>query len=129
MAQFNKAGSITRDRCALRVDVDGWKLGELVIGARDVSELLAGRAVDVSFVQARPGREAFVGYAGTAQLSRSGKAINVRIESRLFTAPLQQVKGVIDGRRTGAVLSTPAPIIDADRAQREAIDAGLIRSF
>jgi hypothetical protein len=129
MQQFTKAGRITRDRHALRVEIDGWRLGELVIAAADVPKMLNGHAVDVQFVQERPGREVFIGYAGSARISRSGKAINVRIESRMMTAPLKAVQKVITGQQLAARLSAPAPIIDADEEQRRPIDEGLIRSF
>jgi len=129
MQQFTKAGRITRDRHALRVEIDGWRLGELVIGAADVPKLLNGREVDVNFVQQRDGREPFIGRAGTARISRSGRAVNVRIESRLMTAPLAQVRKVLSGQQLAARLSAPAPIIDADEEQRRPIDEGLIRSF
>jgi len=117
--------STTHCRCRL----DGWQLGELVIAAADVPKLLNGHAVDVQFVQERPGREVFIGYAGTARISRSGRAVNVRIESRLMTAPLAQVRKVLSGQQLAARLSAPAPIIDADEEQRRPIDEGLIRSF
>ncbi len=126
---FRPCGKIQKHHDALQVQVDGWRLGELVIAAADVPKLLNGRVVDVQFVQERPGREVFIGYAGSAALSRSGKAVNVRIESRLMTAPLKAVEKVITGQQIAARLSSPAPIIDADRVQREAIDAGLPRSF
>ena len=126
---FKPVGKIEKVHDALRVQVDGWKLGELVIAAADVPKLLNGREVDVNFVQQRDGREPFIGYAGTARISRSGKAINVRIESRLMTAPLAQVRKVISGQQTAARLSAPAPIIDADREQRRPIDEGLTHSF
>ena len=129
MQQFTKAGRITRDRHALRVEIDGWQLGELVIAAADVPKLLNGHAVDVQFVQERPGREVYIGYAGTARISRSRKAVNIRIEARLMTAPLKAVEKVIAGEQAAARLSSPTPIIDADRVQREAIDAGLPGSF
>ena len=129
MQQFTKAGRITRDRQALRVEIDGWQLGQLVIAAADVPKLLNGQEVDVNFVQQRDGREPFIGHAGTAVLSRSGKAVNIRIEARLMTAPLKAVEKVITGQQLAARLSAPAPIIDADREQREAIDAGLPGSF
>ncbi len=129
MQQFTKAGRITRDRHALRVEIDGWQLGELVIAAADVPKLLNGHAVDVQFVQERPGREPFIGYAGTARISRSGRAVNVRIESRLMTAPLAQVRKVFSGQQLAARLSAPAPIIDADEEQRRPIDEGLTHSF
>ena len=129
MQQFTKAGRITRDRHALRVEIDGWRLGELVIGAADVPKMLNGDEVTIHFVQQRPGREPFIGYAGSARISRSGKAINVRIESRMMTAPLKAVQKVITGQQIAARLSAPAPIIDADEEQRRPIDEGLIRSF
>jgi hypothetical protein len=82
MTQFVKVGRIEKVHDALQVQVDGWKLGELVIAAADVPKMLNGHAVDVNFVQQRPGREVYIGYAGTARLSRSGKAVNIRLESR-----------------------------------------------
>jgi len=126
---FKPCGKIEKDHAALRVDLDGWRLGELVIAAGDIPKLLSGRVVDVQFVQERPGREVFIGHAGTAQLSRSGKAVNVKIEARLMTAPIKAVQKVIAGDQMAARLSSPGPVIDADRVQREAIDAGLIRGF
>jgi len=99
-----------------------------LIAAADVPKLLNGRVVNVQFVQERPGREVFIGYAGSVALSRSGKAVNVRIESRLMTAPLKAVQKVLSGQQIAAG-SPPRPIIDADREQREAIDAGLPGSF
>ncbi len=129
MQQFTKAGRITRDRHALRVEIDGWQLGQLVIGAADVPKMLNGDEVTIHFVQQRPGREPFIGYAGSARISRSGKAVNVRIESRLMTAPLKAVQKVITGQQLAARLSAPAPIIDADREQAKSIDHDLVRSF
>jgi hypothetical protein len=104
-------------------------LGSLVIGAADVPKMLNGHVVNVQFVQQRPGREPFIGYAGTARISRSGKAVNVRIESRLMTAPLAQVRKVLSGQQLAARLSAPAPIIDADEEQSRRIDEGLITAF
>jgi len=129
MQQFTKAGRITRDRHALRVEIDGWQLGQLVIGAADVPKMLNGDEVTIHFVQQRDGREPFIGYAGSARISRSGKAVNIRIEARLMTAPLAQVRKVLSGQQLAARLSAPAPIIDADEEQRRPIDEGLIRSF
>ena len=129
--KFTPMGKIQKRHDALQVQVDGWKLGELVIAAADVPKLLNGHAVDVQFVQQRPGREPFIGYAGTARISRSGKAVNVRIEGQTYTSPIAQVRQVVAGTRTAALLSrpAPAPILDADRVQRERIDAGLIHAF
>lgn len=128
MNQFKPCGTIQKDHAALRVDLPSWKLGTLVIAAADVVKVLSGRPVDVSFVQER-GEDVFIGYAGTARPSRSGKAINIRIEARLMTVPVAAVQAVVAGTRTAARLSSPAPIIDADRVQREAIDHDLVRSF
>ena len=129
MQQFTKTGRITRDRHALRVEIDGWQLGQLVIAAADVPKMLNGHTVNVQFVQQRPGREPFIGYAGTARISRSGKAVNVRIESRFMTVPRKALEAVVEGKRKSARLSAPAPIIDADREQRRPIDEGLTHSF
>ncbi len=126
---FKPVGKIEKDHAALRVDLPSWKLGTLVIATGDVPKLLSGRVVDVHFVQERPGREPFIGSAGTAVLSRSRKAVNIRIEARLMTAPLKAVEKVIAGEQAAARLSSPTPVIDADRVQREAIDHDLVRSF
>ena len=126
---FRPCGKIQKHHDALQVQVDGWKLGQLVIAAADVPKLLNGREVDVNFVQQRDGREPFIGYAGTAVLSRSGRAVNVKVEARLMTAPLAQVQKVLSGQQLAARLSAPAPIIDADREQAKSIDHDLVRSF
>lgn len=126
---FRPCGKIQKHHDALQVQVDGWKLGELVIAAADVPKMLRGHAVDVHFVQDRPDREVFVGRAGTARISRSGRAVNVRIESRLMSAPLAAVQKVLSGQQLAARLSAPAPIIDADREQAKSIDHDLVRSF
>jgi hypothetical protein len=126
---FKPCGKIQKHHDALQVRVDGWKLGELVIAAADVPKMLRGHAVDVQFVQERPGREVFVGHAGTARISRSGKAVNIRIEARLMTAPLKAVEKVIAGEQAAARLSSPAPVIDADKEQAKSIDHDLVRSF
>ena len=131
MQQFVQVGRIERVHNALQVQVDGWTLGSLVIGAADVPKMLNGDEVTIHFVQQRPGREPFIGYAGTARISRSGKAITLRIEGQTYTSPIAQVRQVVAGTRTAALLSrpAPAPILDADRVQRERIDAGLIHAF
>ncbi len=132
MQQFTKAGRITRDRHALRVEIDGRNgPGDLVIGAAAVSELLTGRRVDISFVQTPSPDRVFIGFSGEAWVSRSGKAITLRIGGVLYTAPLVQVRQVVAGTRAAAILSRPEPagIIDADREQAKPIDADLVRSF
>ena len=126
---FKPCGKIQKHHDALQVQVDGWKLGELVIAAADVPKMLNGHAVDVQFVQERPDREVFVGHAGSARISRSGRAVNVRIEARLMTAPLAAVEKVIAGEQAAARLSSPAPVIDADKEQAKSIDHDLVRSF
>ena len=130
MTQFAKAGRITRDRHALRVEIDGRDgPGDLVIGAAAVRELFDGKEADVSFVQVRSTDQVFIGWSGTARVSRSGRAITLRIEGQTYTSPIAQVRQVVAGTRTAALLSRPAPVIDADQVQREAIDADLVRSF
>jgi hypothetical protein len=127
--KFTPMGKIQKHHDALQVQVDGWTLGTLVIAAADVPKMLNGDEVTIHFVQQRDGREVYIGYAGTARISRSGKAVNVRIESRFMTVPRKALEAVVEGKRKSARLSSPTPIIDADRVQREAIDAGLPRSF
>jgi hypothetical protein len=132
MTQFVKVGRITRDRHALRVEIDGRNgPGDLVIGAAAVRELFDGKEVDVSFVQVRSTDQVFIGWSGTARVSRSGRAITLRIEGQTYTSPIAQVRAVIAGTRAAAILSRPqaAPVIDADEEQRRPIDEGLIRSF
>jgi hypothetical protein len=127
--KFTPMGKIQKHHDALQVQVDGWTLGTLVIAAADVPKMLNGDEVTIHFVQQRDGREVYIGYAGTARISRSGKAVNVRIESRFMTVPRKALEAVVEGKRKSARLSSPTPIIDADRVQREAIDAGLPGSF
>ena len=132
MTQYTKAGSITLDRHALRVSLNAWNgPGDLVIGSAAVSELLSGRRVDISFVQSPTPDRVFIGFSGEAWVSRSGKAITLRIGGALYTAPLVQVKQVLAGTRAAAILSrpAPAPILDADREQAKPIDHDLVRSF
>lgn len=132
MQQFTKAGRITRDRHALRVEIDGRNgPGDLVIGAAAVRDLFDGKEADVSFVQVRSTDQVFIGWSGTARVSRSGRAITLRIEGQTYTSPIAQVRQVVAGTRTAALLSrpAPAPVIDADREQAKSIDHDLVRSF
>lgn len=128
MQKFTPVGELKKTHEALHLTVSGWGLGELVIAAGDVPKLLSGHEATVHFVQRR-GDEVFIGFAGTARPSRSGRAINVRIESRLMTVPRKAVEAVVSGKRATARVSAPAPIIDADKEQRKAIDHDLVRSF
>ncbi len=65
MQQFTKAGRITRDRHALRVEIDGRNgPGDLVIGAAAVRELFDGKEADVYFVQVRSTNQVFIGWSG-----------------------------------------------------------------
>lgn len=132
MQQFTKAGKITRDRYALRVEMDGRNgPGDLVIGAAAVRDLFEGKEADVSFVQVRAPDRVFIGGSGTARISRSGRAVTLRIEGQAYSSPIAQVRQVAHGTRPAALLSRPvsAQVIDADRVQRERIDAGLIHAF
>ena len=128
--QFVKAGRIVKDRHALKVELDGRNgLGDLVIGAAAVPELLSGRRVEINFVQCRTPDRVFIGYSGEAWLSRSGRAVTLRIEGQTYTSPIAQVRQVAAGTRASALLSRPVscPVIDADAVQARPIDAGLIR--
>ena len=132
MTQFVKVGRIARDRHALRVEIDGRSgPGNLVIGADAVRALLDGRRVDVNFIQTPTPDRVFIGFSGEAWISRSGRAVTLRIEGRTFTSPIAQVQQVVAGTRQAAIVSRPvdSPIIDADGRQAKPIDAGLIRSF
>jgi len=132
MQQFTKAGRITRDRHALRVEIDGRNgPGDLVIGAAAVSDLLSGRRAEINFVQTPTPDRVYVGFSGEAWISRSGRAVCLRIEGVNYTSPIAQVRQVIAGTRTAALVSrpTPGPVIDADGRQARPIDEGLTHSF
>jgi hypothetical protein len=132
MTQFVKVGRIVKDRRALRIEIDGRNgPGDLVIGAEAVRGLFDGKEVDVCFVQVRAPDRVFIGCSGTARISRSGRAVTLKIDGQTYTSPLMQVRQVVAGTRTAALLSRPVPagVIDADREQRERIDAGLIHAF
>ncbi len=127
--KFSPCGEVRRDHQALALDVQGWELGRLVVAAADVSKLLRGAEVEVSFVQERDDGEVFVGYAGRARPSRSGKAFTFWLEGHMATVPRRGLEAVVAGRLERVRLTSPAPVIDADRVQREAIDHDLVRSF
>ena len=128
MQQFVKAGRIVKDRHALRVELDDWNgPGNLVIGAQEVPKLLAGNRAEINFVQCRNPDRVFVGHAGEAWVSRSGRAVCLRIERGIYTCPIKQVWQVAVGTWEAAPLSRPsvAPIINGDTARP--IDEGLCR--
>lgn len=129
MQKFSPVGEVRRDHQALALKVDGWTLGRLVVAAADVSKLLRGAEVEVSFVQERDDGEVFVGYAGRARPSRSGKAITFWIEGHMATVPRRGLEAVVSGKLEKARLTSPGPVIDADAEQAKAIDHDLIRSF
>ena len=129
---FKPCGTIQKDHAALRVEIDGRNgPGDLVIGAAAVRELFDGKEADVSFVQVRSTDQVFIGWSGTARVSRSGRAITLRIEGQTYTSPIAQVRQVVAGTRAAAILSLPVPagIIDADGRQARPIDEGLTHSF
>ena len=82
-------------------------------------------------MQVRSTDQVFIGWSGSARVSRSGRAITLRIGGVLYTAPLVQVRQVIAGTRAAAILSLPEPagIIDADGRPARPIDEGLTHSF
>ena len=132
MTQFVKVGRIVKDRRALKIEIDGREVcGEQIISAAAVSDLLSGRRAEINFVQTPSPDRVFIGFSGEAWVSRSGKAITLRIGGALYTAPLVQVKQVLAGTRAAAILSLPVPagIIDADGRQARPIDEGLTHSF
>jgi len=128
MTQFTRVGKIVRAHRALRIEIDGREAcGEQIISAAAVSDLLSGRRVDVSFVQTPTPHRVFIGFSGEAWVSRSGKAITLRIGATTYTSPINQVRAVAAGTRAAAILSRPEPagIIDADGRQARPITEGL----
>ena len=131
MTQFTRVGKIVRAHRALRIEIDGREAcGEQIIGAAAVSDLLSGRRAEINFVQTPTPDRVFIGFSGEAWVSRSGRAVTLRIEGVIYSSPIAQVRQVVAGTRTAALLSrpAPAPIIDADRVQRDAIDADLCKA-
>ena len=114
-----RAGTIERTHLALKIALDTpYPLGDLVIGAGDARRLFSGKQVDVAFVQQRPGRDPYLGFAGTARFSRAKDVVTARIDGRTFTASGTEVSQVYEGSRHAApvnqLTTAPAPIIDAD---------------
>ena len=128
MTQFTRVGKIVRAHRALRIEIDGREAcGEQIIGAAAVSELLNGRRVEISFVQTPSPDRVYVGYSGEAWISRSGRAVTLRIGGTVYSSPIGQVQAVANGSRQAAILSRPEPagIIDADGRQARPITEGL----
>jgi hypothetical protein len=128
MTQFTRVGKIVRAHRALRIEIDGREAcGEQIIGAAAVSELLSGRRVEINFVQTPSPDRVFIGFSGEAWVSRSGKAITLRIGGTVYSSPIGQVQAVANGSRQAAILSLPVPagIIDADGRQARPITEGL----
>jgi hypothetical protein len=128
MTQFTRVGKIVRAHRALRIEIDGREAcGEQIIGAAAVSELLNGRRVEISFVQTPSPDRVYVGFSGEAWISRSGRAVSLRIGGTVYSSPINQVRAVAAGTRAAAILSLPVPagIIDADGRQARPITEGL----
>jgi len=128
MTQFTRVGKIVRAHRALRIEIDGREAcGEQIIGAAAVSELLSGRRVEINFVQTPSPDRVFIGFSGEAWISRSGRAVSLRIGGTVYSSPIGQVQAVANGSRQAAILSLPVPagIIDADGRQARPITEGL----
>ena len=128
MTQFTRVGKIVRAHRALRIEIDGREAcGEQIIGAAAVSELLNGRRVEINFVQTPSPDRVYVGFSGEAWISRSGRAVSLRIGGTVYSSPIGQVQAVANGSRQAAILSLPVPagIIDADGRQARPITEGL----
>jgi len=134
MTQFIKAGKLERAHSALRIVLDGRASGDLVIGAAAVRDLLAGRTVEISRVTVR-GDQVSITYAGVARASTTGRGVVMHIAGARYTSPLAQVRAVVAGTRTAALVSlmVDEAVIDADEAQAQQggrrIDEGLAHSF
>jgi len=128
MTQFTRVGKIVRAHRALRIEIDGREAcGEQIIGAAAVSDLLSGRRVEINFVQTPSPDRVFIGFSGEAWISRSGRAVSLRIGGTVYSSPIGQVQAVANGSRQAAILSLPVPagIIDADGRQARPITEGL----
>ena len=128
MTQFTRVGKIVRAHRALRIEIDGREVcGEQIISAAAVSDLLSGRRAEINFVQTPTPDRVYVGFSGEAWISRSGRAVTLRIEGVIYSSPIAQVRQVANGSRQAAILSLPVPagIIDADGRQARPITEGL----
>ena len=134
MVHFEKAGKLERARSALRIVLDdqAGAGGDLVIGAAAVRDLMAGRTVEISRVTVR-GDQVSITYAGVARASTTGRGVVMHIAGARYTSPLSQVRAVVAGTRSAALVSqmVDEAIIDADEAQQggRRIDEGLAKTF
>lgn len=120
--KFKKVGTVSKKYEALVLDVEGWKLGQIVIGAENAQRLLRGTEVEINFVQ-----NEFIGYAGRAKLSFSRKAVNLYlVDMGLLTVPLIAFTDVLRGRRKTASISRPIP---QAQPKKDPIDSDLEKSF
>jgi len=134
VVHFEKAGKLERAHGALRIVLDDQvgAAGDLVIGAAAARDLLAGRTVEISRVTVR-GDQVSITYAGVARASTTGRGVVMHIAGARYTSPLSQVRAVVAGTRSAALVSqmVDEAIIDADEAQQggRRIDEGLAHSF
>lgn len=120
--EFKKVGTVSKRHQALVLDIEGWKLGQMVIGAENTRRLLRGSEVEINFVQ-----NEFVGYAGRAKLSFNRKAVNVYpVDMGLLTVSLAAFTDVLHGRRKNAIISKPVP---RKEPKNDLIDGDLDKSF
>lgn len=120
MVRFEKAGKLEKTYKALRIVIDDQTggRGDLIIGARAVRDLPTGRMVELNRVQMRDG-EVVIALAGTARVSTTGRALMIYTGGGRYTVPMAQVRAVVAGTRTAALVSrmVDEPVIDADRVQ------------
>jgi len=138
VVHFEKAGKLERAHGALRIVLDDQvgAGGDLVIGAAAARDLLAGRTVEISRVTVR-GDQVSITYAGVARASTTGRGVVMHIAGARYTSPLSQVRQVVAGTRSAALVSqmVDEAVIDADETQAQAqqggrrIDEGLAHSF
>ena len=69
--EFKKVGTVSKKYEALVLDIEGWKLGQIVIGAENAQRLLRGTEIEINFVQ-----NEFIGYAGRQNILQP-KGVNL----------------------------------------------------
>ena len=136
---MEKAGKITRVYKALKIELDARPGGNFVIGAEDSQKLINdGAAVRIyQIVPTHVYEDYRIEDAGAAYPTRSGKGITVRIECGSPVLPdlfasRAQVAGVLQGRRSAAVVSAPKDlgvVPPPPAAKNPSIDDGLKRGF